>query len=139
MQIEREDSIRVLVADCHHLIREGLAAILSHQPDMQVVADAKDGDEAVAMFRQVKPDIALMDLRMNKISAIEAIRTIRQEFPAARILVLATFPEDEEIAPALREGAADCLLKDMPREKMYEVIRAVHAGKRPNFYLEHPL
>lgn len=129
--------IRVLVADCHHLIREGLAALLSYQPDIQVVGDADNADQAIALFREHHPDIALMDLRMQEASAVEAIKTLLAEFPAARILVLATFPEDEEIIEALRVGAIDCLLKNMPRDKMIEVIRAVYSGERPHFFLEH--
>jgi two-component system NarL family response regulator len=132
-----EKIIRVLVADCHHLIREGLKAILLRQPDMQVVGDAANADDAIAIFREHEPDVALMDLRMNGASAVEAIKTLRTEFPAATILVLPTFPEDPEIVPALQEGAVDCLLKDMPREKMYELIRVVYAGERPHYFLAH--
>jgi len=132
--LEEEKKIRVLVADCHHLIREGLANLLSYEPDMQIVGDAADGPEAMALFRERQPDIALMDLRMTGESAVEAIRTLIHEFPTALILVLATFPEDHEIMPALRAGAKDCLLKDMPRQTMVAVIRAVYAGERPNYY-----
>lgn len=135
--MEPHKRIRVLVADRHKLIREGLASLLSRQRDMEVVGNAANADDAIALFRECRPDIALMDLRMNEASAVEAIKTLLAEFPGARILVLATFPEDTEIFPALREGAADCLLKDMPRERMYEVIRDVYAGKKPQYFLEH--
>ena len=124
----------MLVADCHHLIREGLANLLSYEPDMQVVGDASSGPDAVALYREHQPDIALMDLRMTGESAVDAIRTLLREFPDARILVLATFPEDQEIVPALRAGAKDCLLKDMPRGEMVAAIRSVYAGQRPNYY-----
>ncbi|MCW3051076.1 MAG: two component transcriptional regulator, LuxR family, partial [Chthonomonadales bacterium] len=123
--MEQEKKIRVLVADCHHLIREGLANLLSYEPDMQVVGDAANGLEAMALFRERQPDITLMDLRMTGESAVDAIRTLVHEFPTARILVLATFPEDNEIMPALWAGAQDCLLKDMPRKEMVAVIRAI--------------
>ena len=132
--LEQKAKIRVLVADCHHLIREGLAALISHEPDMEVVGDAADGQEALELFRVQRPDVALMDLRMTGESAVEAIKTLLGEFPEACILVLATFPEDGEIVPALRAGAKDCLLKDMPRDEMADVIRAVYAGERPNYY-----
>lgn len=135
--MERHGKIRVLVADCHDLIREGLTALLSRQPDMEVVGDASNAIEAISLFREHRPDVALMDLRMHAASAVEAIKTLRTEYPNARILVLATFPEDEEIVPALREGAIDCLLKDMPRDEMYEIIRAVYAGERPNYFIQH--
>jgi two-component system NarL family response regulator len=132
-----EQKIKVLVADCHHLIREGLAAVLSYEPDMQIVGNAADADEAIALFRSHRPDIALMDLRMKGESAVEAIQTLRADFPNGCFLVLATFPEDQEIMPALQAGAVDCLLKDTPREQMVAVIRAVYAGERPNYFLHH--
>ncbi|MCW3095124.1 MAG: two component transcriptional regulator, LuxR family [Chthonomonadaceae bacterium] len=134
--MENSTKIRVLVADCHHLIREGLATLLSHETDMLVVGNAADGPEALALFREQQPDIALMDLRMVGQSAIDAIKSLIGEFPEACILVLATFPEDDEIVPALRAGAKDCLLKDMPRDEMAEVIRAVYAGEHPGYYLQ---
>lgn len=124
----------MLVADCHHLIREGLANLLSYEPDMQVVGDASSGPEAMDLFREHRPDIALMDLRMTGESAVDAIRTLLLEFPDARILVLATFPEDQEIMPALRAGAKDCLLKDMPRGEMVAAIRTAYAGQRLHYY-----
>lgn len=129
----------MLVADCHNLIREGLAALLSRQPDIEVVAEAENGEQAIALFRKQRPDVAVVDLRMNETGAVAAIKTIRTDFPDARILVLATYPEDEEIIPALRAGAIDCLLKDTPREKMFEVIRAVFSGERPYYFLQHDL
>jgi two-component system NarL family response regulator len=136
VNLECANKIRVLVADCHHLIREGLAALVSHEQDMKVVGDAADGPEAVALFREHRPDITLLDLRMVGESAVEALQTLLAEFPKAHILVLATFPEDGEIDSALNAGACDCLLKDMPREEMMAVIRAVYAGEHPNYYLQ---
>jgi len=130
-----EQKIRVLVADCHHLIREGLATLLSYEQDLEVVGDASDGEEAITLFREHQPDVAVMDLRMHGASAVQAIETIRKEFPNARILVLATFPEDEEIFPAHQAGALGCLLKDMPRDEIGQVIRAAYTGQKLNFFL----
>ncbi|MCW3051948.1 MAG: two component LuxR family transcriptional regulator [Chthonomonadales bacterium] len=132
-----DQKIRVLVADCNHLIREGLATLLSYEPDIEVVGDAAGAPEAIELFREHRPDIALIDLRMNGGTAVEAIETLRTEFPDGSFLVLATFPEDWEIVPALKAGAVDCLLKDTPREQIVDVIRAVYAGERPNYFLQH--
>ena len=133
--MEDQQKIRVLVADCHHMIRECLANLLSCEPDISVVGNASNAEEAITLFREHKPDVAVMDLRMNGASAVEAIETIRTDFPNARILVLATFAEDEEIFPAHQAGALGCLLKDMPRKEIGQVIRAVYTGQKLNFFL----
>ena len=122
--------IRVLVADDHPLVREGLTAVLNRQPDMQVVAEASDGREAVALFRRHRPDVALMDLRMPHFGGVEATEMIRAEFPESRIIVLTTYGGDEDIHRALTAGARAYLLKDTSNEGLVTAIRSVHQGQR---------
>ena len=127
----RDDKpIRVLIADDHFVVRMGLAAVIKTQPDMDVVAEATTGKQAVELFRQHRPDITLMDLRMPEMDGIEAITAIRQEFPESRFIVLTTYDGDEDIYRALQAGARAYLLKDMLRDGLVEAIRAVHAGQR---------
>jgi DNA-binding NarL/FixJ family response regulator len=123
-------AIRILTVDDHPLLREGIAAVLESQPDMHLVGQACNGREAIEDFRRLRPDVTLMDLRMPDISGIEAIVTIRAEFPGARIIVLTTYAGDAQAAAALRAGAAGYLLKNLVRKELLETIRAVHAGKR---------
>ncbi len=125
-----EKRIRILVAEDHAIVREGLVAILSVQPDMLVVAEAANGKEAVAAFRIHHPDIVLMDLVMPEMNGHEATASIRRDFPNARILVLTTFHGDADIHHALRAGARGYLLKDTPKKEFLQAIRAVHAGQR---------
>jgi DNA-binding NarL/FixJ family response regulator len=122
--------IRILTVDDHQLLREGIAAVLEGQPDMTLVAQATSGREAIASFRQHRPDVTLMDLRMPDISGIEAIAAIRSEFPNARIIVLTTYAGDVQAAAALKAGASGYLLKNLVRKELLETIRIVHAGKR---------
>lgn len=122
--------IRILIADDHFVVRMGLLALINTQPDMIVVAEASTGKEAVELFRQHRPDIALMDLRMPEVNGIEAIALIRREFPDARLIVLSSYDGDEDIYRALQAGARAYLLKSMLRENVLETIRAVHAGLR---------
>jgi DNA-binding NarL/FixJ family response regulator len=124
------ESIRILVVDDHHVVRQGLTALLKTVPDMAVVAEGADGDQAISLFREHKPDITIMDLRMPKRGGVEAIAAIRSEYPAARIIVLTTFDGDEDIYRALQAGAKGYLLKDMFGEELIEAIRGVHAGKQ---------
>jgi two-component system NarL family response regulator len=123
-------SIRVLIADDHFVVRMGLAAVIHTQPDMAVVAEATTGKQAVELFRQHRPDVTLMDLRMPEMDGIEAITAIRAEFPDSRFIVLTTYDGDEDIYRALQAGARAYLLKDMLRDALVEAIRAVHAGQR---------
>jgi len=123
------EPIRILVVEDHHVVRQGLMALIRTVPGLEVVAEAPDGDEAVRQFRQHKPDIALMDLRLPKMSGVDAIAAIRAEFPAARVIVLTTFDGDEDIYRALQAGARGYLLKGMDADELIEAVRAVHAGK----------
>jgi DNA-binding NarL/FixJ family response regulator len=122
--------IRVLSADDHPLLREGIAAMIDNQPDMLLVAQAANGGEAVQMYREHQPDVALMDLRLPDMSGIDALIAIRTEFPEARIIMLTTFEGDVEIQRALQAGARGYMLKSMPPKELVEVIRQVHAGKK---------
>lgn len=122
--------IRILCADDHPIVLEGLSAIIGTQPDMAVVAEAADGQAAFDQFREHKPDVVLMDLSMPGTGGVEAITRIRGEFPRARIIVLTTYEGDEDIHRALEAGAQAYLLKDMVRKQLLETIRDVHAGRR---------
>jgi DNA-binding NarL/FixJ family response regulator len=122
--------IRVLTVDDHQLVREGIAAVLEGQPDMMLIGQASNGREAIDSFRQHRPDVTLMDLRMPDMSGIEAITAIRAEFPSARIIVLTTYAGDVQAAGALKAGASGYLLKNLVRKELLETIRVVHAGKR---------
>jgi DNA-binding NarL/FixJ family response regulator len=120
--------IRVLSVDDHPLLRDGIAAIIESQPDMTMIAHAATGREAIALFREHKPDITLMDLRLPDISGIDAIIAIREEFPGARIVVLTTSDGDVEIHRALAAGAHAYILKTAPSRELTEAIRQVHRG-----------
>lgn len=121
--------IRVLVADDHVTVREGLAAIIGRQQDMQVTAEAETGQAAVDLWREHRPDVTLMDLRMPAMDGAVAIAEIRRIDPAARIIVLTTFDTDNDISRAIRAGAKGYLLKDTEREELLATIRRVHAGE----------
>ena len=122
--------IRVLAADDHPLIREGIAAMIEAEPDMRLVAEATNGREAVECFRQHRPDVTLMDLRMPEVGGVEAIRRICADFPDARLIVLTSYAGDAQVQSALNAGANSYLLKNMLRRDLLDAIRAVHAGMR---------
>jgi DNA-binding NarL/FixJ family response regulator len=124
------DLIHVLSVDDHPLIREGVAAILEAEPDMKLVGEATNGREAIEAFRQHRPDVTLMDLRMPDVGGAEAIVRIRSEFPSARIIVLTSYTGDVQVLGALNAGAIGYLLKNMLRRDMLDAIRAAHAGMR---------
>ncbi|HEX5423321.1 MAG TPA: response regulator transcription factor [Bryobacteraceae bacterium] len=122
--------IRVLSVDDHPLLRDGIAALIGNQSDMELVAEASNGLEALDQFRKHRPDITLMDLQMPEMSGIDAISAIRGEFSEARIIVLTTHAGDVQISRALRAGARAFLLKGLLRKELLETIRAVHAGQK---------
>jgi len=122
--------IHILTVDDHPLLREGIAAVIHGETDMVIVGEASNGREAIDMFRSKRPDVALMDLQMPGLSGIDAITTIRQEHPQARIIVLTTYEGDVLARRALKAGAAGYILKDMIRTELLEAIRAVHGGRR---------
>lgn len=121
--------IRVFVVEDHTVVRQGLIALLSSAPEIEVVGFAKDGREAVDLYVSVMPDVTLMDLQMPVISGVEAIQQIRRTVPAARFIVLTTFDGDEDIYRAMQAGARAYLLKGMDMEELVEAIQAVHAGR----------
>ena len=122
--------LRVLAVDDHPLLREGIAALIGSEEDMELVGEASNGREAVDLFRKYQPDITLMDLQMPEMNGIDAIGAIRGEFPEARIIVLTTHPGDSLVSRALKAGARAYLLKGMLRKELSETIRAVHAGQK---------
>jgi len=122
--------IRVLCVDDHPLLREGIAAIISNQPDMLLLAQASTGCEAIQKYREHQPDVTLMDLRLPDMSGIDSLIAIRAEFPEARIIILTTYEGDVEIQRALGAGARGYMLKSMPPRDLVEGIRGVHAGKK---------
>ena len=126
----QQPKIRVFSVDDHPLLREGIAAIISNEPDMVVVAQASTGRDAIHQFREHRPEVTLMDLRLPDISGIDAMIAIRSEFPDARIVMLTTFEGDVEIQRALAAGARGYILKNMPPQELVGVVRQVHAGKR---------
>lgn len=122
--------ITVLCVDDHPLVRKGIAAILATEPDIQLVAEAGSGQEAVAAFRKHKPEVTLMDLRMPGMDGIEATKQIRQISPDAKILALTSYDGDQEIYRALEAGVRGYLLKEMVHTEIVRAIRVVHSGKR---------
>jgi DNA-binding NarL/FixJ family response regulator len=124
------EQIHVLCVDDHPLLREGIGTILNNQSDMQMVAEASNAHEAVEQYRKHKPDVTLMDLRLPNSSGIDAMISIRTEFPEARVIILTTSEGDVEIQSALGAGARAYILKSMPPKDLIEAIRQVHAGKK---------
>ena len=122
--------IRILTVDDHPLLRAGIEALISSQPDMAVVAECANGRDAIQQFRTHHPDVTLMDLQMPAMSGTDAIIAIRDEFPDARIIVLTTYAGDVQALRALQAGARGYLLKDAVQEELLDMIRAVHAGKK---------
>jgi len=128
--MNEEKGIRVLCVDDHPLLREGIATIINSDPGMSVIAEAANAREAIQQFRNLRPDVTLMDLRLPDKSGIDALIAIRNEFPTARIIMLTTFEGDVEIQRALEAGARGYILKTTPPNDLVKVIRQVHAGTK---------
>src|SRR5690242_2404090 len=121
--------IRVLIADDHPVVREGLAAMLSREPDIDVVGEAQDGQEAVDRAGTLQPNVILMDLMMPKVGGVDAIRLIRERHPGVQTIVLTTYGDDDSIFQGIAAGARGYLLKDAPRDELFRAIRAVARGE----------
>jgi DNA-binding NarL/FixJ family response regulator len=122
--------IRILTVDDHPLLRKGIAALVNGEPDLKLVAEAANGEEAIEAFRSHRPDVTLMDLQMPGMDGTTAIGRIRDEFPNARIIVLTTYTGDAQVLRALRAGARAYILKGHVHKELLETIRAVHAGQK---------
>lgn len=129
-RLKKTNPIRVMLVDDHSAFRKGMAALLESESDLQVVAETGDGREVLELYRQKKPDVVLMDLRLPGMGGVEITMAIRKEFPAARVIVLTTFDTDEDIFRAIQSGAKSYLLKDTPDDELASTIRSVHAGKQ---------
>jgi DNA-binding NarL/FixJ family response regulator len=123
------EAIKILIADDHPVVREGLNAMLSREADFKVVGEAKDGVEAVNKVRELTPDVVLMDLRMPEIDGVEAMRQIRPTNPEVKFIILTTYSDDDYIFSGIEAGARAYLLKDAPREELFKAIRAVYRGE----------
>jgi DNA-binding NarL/FixJ family response regulator len=122
-------TVRVLIVDDHPVVRDGLRGMLQAQPDLEVIADAANGHEALAAVARHHPDLVLMDLRMPELDGVEATRRIRAEHPDVKVLVLTTYDTDADILPAIEAGATGYLLKDAPRERLFSAVRAAARGE----------
>jgi DNA-binding NarL/FixJ family response regulator len=123
------EGVRILISDDHPVVRAGLEGMLSKQPDLEVVGEASNGREAVELVDRLRPDVVLMDLRMPQMDGVAAIAEIKEENPETHVLVLTTYDSDADILRAIEAGATGYLLKDAPREELYEAVRAVARGR----------
>lgn len=122
--------IRIFIVDDHPLLLEGIALVVAHEPDMQLVGSAATGREAVEMYEKLRPGLVLMDLRLPDMSGIDAMIAIRAKSPTAKVIILTTFEGDAEVNRALTAGAAGYLLKTMPRKQIVDSMRAIYSGRR---------
>jgi DNA-binding NarL/FixJ family response regulator len=127
---DRRGAIRILTVDDHPLLRKGIAALLAAEPDLELVAEASNGEEAIQAYRRYRPDVTLMDLQMPGLNGTQAIERIHREFPAARFIVLTTYTGDIQVLRALKAGAQGYILKGHVHRELLETIRAVHAGHK---------
>jgi two-component system, NarL family, response regulator len=130
MMMSQSILIRILIADDHSIVRQGLATIINRDPEMTAIAQAENGQQAIDMFREYQPDVTLMDLRMPKMGGVESITAICAEFKQARIAVLTTYDSDEDIYRGLQAGAQGYLLKDAKPGELLNAIRAIHNGQK---------
>jgi DNA-binding NarL/FixJ family response regulator len=128
--VHTQNLIRILTVDDHPLLRKGIAALVNAEPDMKLVAEASNGQQAIDAFRSQRPDVTLMDLQMPAVDGLDAIHAIRREFSEARIIVLTTYSGDTQVLRALRAGARGYILKGNVHEELLNAIRAVHAGQK---------
>lgn len=128
--MSQSTTIRVMIADDHSIVRQGLATIINRAPEMSAIAQAEDGQQALNLFREYQPDVTLMDLRMPQMGGVEAITAICAEFKHARIIVLTTYNSDEDIYRGLQAGAKGYLLKDAKPNELLNAIRMVHSGQQ---------
>jgi two-component system, NarL family, response regulator len=128
--MSQSTTIRVLIADDGAIVRQGLATIIDRDPEMTAIAQAEDGQQAIALFREYQPDVTLMDLRMPQMGGVEAIMAICAEFKQARIMVLTTYDGDEDIYRGLQAGAQGYLLKDAKPPELLNAIRMIHSGQK---------
>ena len=124
-----DQPIKVLIADDHPVVREGLAAMLAREPDIEVVGEARDGQEAMEQVAELAPDVVLMDLQMPRLGGVDAIRRLRAEQPAVRAIILTTYNDDESIYDGIAAGARGYLLKDSPRDELFRAVRTVARGE----------
>jgi two-component system, NarL family, response regulator LiaR len=123
------DTIRILIADDHAIVREGLRSLLATEPGMALVGEGRDGVEAVELARSLRPDVILLDMAMPRLDGLGAIAQIKQDNPEARILILTSFAEDDKVFPAIKAGALGYLLKDSSPQELLQAIRSVHRGE----------
>ncbi|VEP15678.1 Response regulator protein VraR [Hyella patelloides LEGE 07179] len=128
--MNQSNSINVLVAEDHEIVRDGICSIVNYQPDISVIAEAENGEQAVKLYREQQPDVVLMDLRMPIMEGVEAISKIKAEFSEAKIIILTTYDTDEDIYRGLQAGARGYLLKDTTSKELTTAIRAVYQGKK---------